>query len=100
MPYKPKLKSSSTKSRSKPKYKVINWAEYNKKIQKRCELSFYFLKGDLKALFINENPYIPSLSGQQATYSYAYIELIFTFYRLFNFGMRQTSGYFENFWRN
>jgi hypothetical protein len=100
MPYKQKLKSPSTKSRSKPKYKVINWTEYNKSLKKRGELSFYFPKGDLKALFINETPYVPGLSGQQATYSDAYIELIFTFYRLFNFGMRQTSGYFEDFWRN
>jgi len=67
MPYKPKLKSPSTKSRSKPKYKVINWTEYNKSLKKRGELSFYFPKGDLKALFINETPYVPGLSGQQAS---------------------------------
>jgi hypothetical protein len=100
MPYKQKLKSPSTKSRAKPKYKVINWREYNKSLKKRGELSFYFPKGDLKALFINEIHYVSCLSGQKATYSDAYIELIFTFYRLFNFGMRQTLGYFEDFWRN
>jgi len=79
MPYKPKLKSPSTKPRSEPKYKVINWTEYNKSLKKRGELSFYFPKGDLKAMFINERPYVPGLSGQQATYSDAYIELFFTF---------------------
>jgi len=100
MPYKPKLKSPSTKSRSKPKYKVINRSAYNKSFKKRGELSFYFPKGDLIALFINETPYVPGLSGQQATYSDAYIELIFTFYCLFYFGIRQTAGYFEDFWRN
>ena len=99
MPYKPKLKSPSSLSRSKPKYKVINWTEYNKSLKKRGELSFYFPKGDLKALFINENPYVPGLSGQQATYNDAYIELIFTFYRMLNMAMRQTTGYFEDFWR-
>jgi len=99
MPYKPKLKSPSAKPRAREKYKIINWTEYNKSLKKRGELSFYFPKGDLKALFINENPYVSGLSGQQATYSDAYIELIFTFYRLFNFGIRQTAGYFEDFWR-
>jgi len=99
MPYKPKLKSEASKSRSKQKYKVVNWTEYNKSLKKRGELSFYFPKGDLKALFINENPYVPGLSGQQATYSDAYIELIFTFYRMLNMAMRQTTGYFEDFWR-
>jgi len=99
MPYKPKLNSRSSLSRPKPKYKVINWTEYNKSLKKRGELSFYFPKGDLKSLFINENPYVPGLSGQQATYSDAYIELIFTFYRMLNMVMRQTTGYFEAFWR-
>jgi hypothetical protein len=74
MPYKPKLKSQSSKPRSKPKYKVINWTAYNKSLKKRGELSFYFPKGDLKALFINDTPYVRGLSGQQATYSNAYIE--------------------------
>ena len=44
MPYKPKLKSQSIKSRPKPKYKVINCTEYNKSVKKRGELSFYFQK--------------------------------------------------------
>ena len=69
MPYKPKLKSPSTKSRSKPKHKVINWPEYNKNLQKRGELIFYFLKGDLKSLFINEKPYVSGFSAQQETYN-------------------------------
>ena len=63
MHYKPKLKLEASKSRSKQKYKVVNWTEYNKSLKKRGELSFYFPKGDLKALFINENPYVPGLSG-------------------------------------
>ncbi|MEX3640561.1 hypothetical protein, partial [Paraburkholderia sp. BR14427] len=40
--------------------------------------------GDLKALFINDTPYQQGVSGQSQTYSDAYLELIFTFYRLFN----------------
>ena len=34
-------------------------------------------------MFINATPYVPRLSGQQATYREAYIELLFTFYHLF-----------------
>ena len=83
MPYKPKLKSSSTKSHSKPKYKIINWAEYNKSLQKRGELSFYFLKGDLKPLLINEKPYVPGFSSKRHITD-AYIELIFTLYNILN----------------
>ena len=97
MPYKPKLNSPSSKSRPKPKYKVVNWTEYNKNLKTRGELSFYLPKGDLKALFINKNPYVPGLSGQQVTYSDAYIALIFTFYRMLNMTMRQTTGYFKDF---
>ncbi|MDR6504237.1 hypothetical protein J2785_007435, partial [Burkholderia ambifaria] len=43
----------------------------------------------LKALFINDTPYQQGVSGQSQTYSDAYLELIFMFYRLFGWGMRQ-----------
>ncbi|WP_372342324.1 transposase [Paraburkholderia aspalathi] len=38
------------------------------------------------------------MSGREPTYTTAYIELIYTFYRLFGWGMRQTTGYMEDFW--
>jgi hypothetical protein len=43
-------------------------------------------------------PYIKGVSGQLPTYSPAYIEIMYTFYRLLNFGMRQIMGYFEDLW--
>ena len=99
MPYKQKQKDPSPKARKKDIYKVINWSEYNKSLKKRGELSFYFPAGDLRSQFINEDRYISGVSGQQATYQTAYVELIYTFYRLFGWGIRQITGYFEDLWR-
>jgi hypothetical protein len=99
MPYKRKLKNPSLTSRKKPSYKVTNWSEYNKSLKKRGCLSLYFPQGNLKTQFINEESYVPGILGQQATYKQSYIELIYTFYRLFNWGIRQMTGYFEDIWR-
>ena len=99
MPYKAKLRNPSPNPRKKARYKVVNWTEYNKSLKKRGELSLYFPRGDLKSQFINEYPYVEGISGQQETYKKPYIELIYLFYRLLNLGIRQTTGYFEDFWR-
>ncbi len=50
-------------------------------------ISLYFPSGELKARFIGE-----------PTYTAGYIELIYTFYRLFGWGMRQITGYMEDYW--
>lgn len=99
MPYKQKLKTPSLHPRSKTTYKVTNWRDYNKSLQKRGELSLYFPKGDIKSYFINEDPYVSGMTGQQSTYKQPYVELIYLFYRLFRWGMRQIKGYFEDIWR-
>ena len=100
MPYKQKLKSPpAAKPRNKPVYKVTNWTQYNKSLKKRGELSLYFPKGGIKDQFINQNPYVTGVSGRQPTYTHGYIQLIFTFYRMLGFGIRQTAGYFEDKWR-
>ncbi|MFL9913420.1 transposase [Paraburkholderia sp. RL17-337-BIB-A] len=41
---------------------------------------------------------MPGVSGREPTYTTAYIELIYTFYRLFGWGMRQITGYMEDCW--
>lgn len=38
------------------------------------------------------------MSGREPTCTTAYIELLFTFYRLFGWGMRQITGYMEDYW--
>jgi Transposase DDE domain len=39
------------------------------------------------------------VSGRNPTYTNAYVELIYIFYRLFGWGMRQTTGYMEEYWQ-
>ena len=99
MPYKEKLKNPVLNSRKKPRYQVTNWTEYNQSLKKRGQLSLYFPRGPLKPHFINEDPYSPGLSGRQETYKQPYIALIYTFYRLFGWGMRQMVGFFEDLWQ-
>ena len=96
MPYKQTLKTPSTTPRTKPIYKASNWIEYNKSLKKRGEMSLYLPTGDLKSQFINEECYVPGISGQQLTYRPVYTEIIHTFYRLFCWGIRQIIGYFED----
>ncbi len=61
-------------------------------------ISLYVPSGDLKAQFINAKVRTPGVSGREPTYTTAYIELIYTFYRLFGWGMRQITGYMEDYW--
>jgi hypothetical protein len=93
-----KLKDARPNSRKNLAYKVTNWTEYNNSMKNRGKLSLYFPSGDIKSHFINEDRYLEGFSGQQATYKTAYIELIYTFYRLFGWGIRQITGYFEDTW--
>ena len=95
MPYKEREKSGEARKRKKPDYRVTNWSEYNLSLKKRGMISLYFPGGDLKAQFINDKPYVNGMSGQEPTYREAYIELIYTFYRLHGWGMRQIKGYLE-----
>ena len=104
MPYKEAIKlkteSGSTTAIQKFTYKVKNWTVYNKSLRNRGKLSLYFPKGDLKSQFINDNSYSKGVSGRAALYSSAYIEVIFIHYRLFGWGMRQITGYFEDLWES
>jgi len=99
MPYKEAVKYSSPKPKKEP-YKVIKWSHYNQSLKKRGALSLYFPAGDLRAQFINDTPYQKGISGQLPTFSPAYIEIMYTFYRLLNFGIRQLMGYFEDLWKS
>jgi hypothetical protein len=99
MPFKTKFKNPRKTTRKKPVYKVANWTEYNKSLKKRGTLTLYLPYGDLKSHFINEETYVAGVAGQQPTYSDAYIELIYTFYRLFGWGLRQITGYFDDLWQ-
>jgi hypothetical protein len=98
MPYKERQKQGEARKRRKPGYRVTNARAYNQSLRKRGMISLYVPDGDLKAQFINPKVRTPGVSGREPTYTAAYIELIYTFYRLFGWGMRQTTGYMEDFW--
>jgi len=78
MPYKEKSNYEPTARRKKANYKVLNWSDYNKSLKKRGVISLYFPKGDLVSNFINDEPYVQGISGKQAIYKPAFIELIYT----------------------
>ncbi|MGF6781151.1 transposase [Paraburkholderia sp. GAS334] len=61
-------------------------------------ISLHVPDGDLKAQFINATVRTPGVSGREPTYTTAYIELIYTLYRLFGWGMRQITGYMQDYW--
>jgi hypothetical protein len=98
MPYKARLKDGQERKRKKPDYRVTNCREYNESLKKRGKISLYFPEGDLKAQFITASPYVRGVSGRLPSYSRPYVELIYTFYRLFGWGMRQITGYVEDYW--
>src|ERR1700675_1307965 len=75
---------------------VTNAGAYNLSLKKRGMISLYFPSGELKVQFINARPYTRGVSGREPTYTEGYIELIYTFYRLFGWGMRQITGYMVN----
>jgi len=99
VPYKASLKSGAPRKHPKPTYRVANARAYNQSLKRRGQLSLYCPHGDLKALFINARPYVRGVSGRALTYTNAYIELIYTFYRLFGWAMRQITGFMEEYWR-
>ena len=99
MPYKERLKTGEHRKRKKTQYKIVNWSSYNQSLRKRGMISLYFPEDDVKSLFINNTPYVQGDSGQSTTYQTPYIQLIYTFYRLFGWGMRQITGYLEDLWK-
>ena len=98
MPYKARLRQGEARKRKKTEYRVTNARAYNLSLKKRGMISLYFPCGELKAQFINAKPYMRGVSGREPTYTAGYIELIYTFYRLFGWGMRQITGYIEDYW--
>ena len=98
MPYKERIKTGEARNRKRCQYKVINWSDYNQSLKKRGMISLYFPEGDIKAQFVNETPYVEGISGRLITYKPAYIEVIYMLYRLFGWGQRQITGYFEDIW--
>jgi len=99
MPFKERLKTGLPRKYKKPAYKVTNWTEYNQSLKKRGQVSLYLPSYAIRINFINDFPYVSGISGQESTYNDSYVEIIYLFYVLFGWGMRQITGYFEDYWR-
>ena len=99
MPYKARLQEGQERKRKKPTYRVTNCHEYNQSLKQRGKISLYFPDGDLLSQFINASPYTRGVSGRTSSYHAPYVELIYTFYRLFSWGMRQIAGYVQDYWK-
>jgi hypothetical protein len=56
----------------------------------------YVPSGGLKAQFINAEIRRPGSSRHESTHTTTYIELIYPFYRLLGWGVRQTTEYMED----
>jgi hypothetical protein len=78
-----KQTADAPRKRRQPGYRVTNAHAYNQSLKRRGMISLYFCGTDLKAQFINARPHTPGVSGREPTCTQGYIELIFTFYRLF-----------------
>jgi hypothetical protein len=99
MPYKTRLQEGQECKRKKPTYRVTNCHEYNQRLKKRGQISLDFPDGDLLSQFIDASPYARGVSRRTSSYRASYVELIYTFYRLFSLGMRQLAGYMEDYWK-
>lgn len=99
MPFKERLKTGSPRKREKPCYVPRDWSSYNNSLKKRGKLSLYFPAGDLKSLLINQHSYAEGVSGRQAYYSKAYVEILLIFYRMLNMGLRAFVGFMEDYWK-
>ena len=53
----------------------------------------------LLSQFIDASPYTRGVSGRTSSYRAPYVELIYTFYRLFSWGVRQIAGYMQDYWK-
>ena len=99
MPYNPHLKSGEKRKRPKGQYRVTNWREYNQSLKKRGKLRAYLPNGNLKEVLFNSESYVEGVSGRSIVYTQAYIQLAYTYYRLFsNMGLRQVTGLLEDLW--
>jgi Transposase DDE domain len=100
MPYKERLKTGGARKNKKTGYRQTNCHEYNQSLRKRGMISMYFPNGDIKSQFFCSETYIKGVSGRIAQYKAAYVELSYTLYRLFRWGLRQISGYLEDYWKS
>lgn len=84
-----------TKIKTKTKYRVRNWAEYNQALKQRGSLELW-LNADMADKWRAESSGRP---GNQPIYSDYAIEIVIQFGKVFHQKLRQTEGLLENIFR-
>ena len=82
-------KDEQTKDTPKDKYRVTNWKAYNKALENRGNLTFYFDEATLKDWYSQG----PNQRGAQQIYSDTCIEAIMSFKTIFRLAYRQVRGF-------
>lgn len=82
-------KDSHTSDKPKGKYQVLNWAEYNKALINRGDITIYFSEEVINDWYSKEE----NQRGAQFVYSDLCMETLLTFKVLFKLGYRQTQGF-------
>ncbi|OZH53589.1 hypothetical protein AFK68_16595 [Hydrocoleum sp. CS-953] len=79
-----------SKSKSKSKYRVSNWSEYDASLRQRGSLTFW-LNQEVIEQWLNQEK--TGRKGASNTYSNVAIELMATLQSLFGLAGRQTEGF-------
>lgn len=64
---------------------------------RRGMISLYFCGTDRKGWFVNARTHTPRVLAWEPTCTQARVQAVLRFYRLFGWGMRQISGYIEDY---
>ena len=84
-------KDQRNADKPKQKYRVTNWKAYNRALENRGNITFYFSE-DLLAQWYSD---LPNQRGAQQVYSDECIEAIMSFKTLFKLPYRQVRGFTE-----
>jgi len=90
-----KMKESHKRNRNpayKKKYRVTNWAEYEKSLRNRGNLTLWLSPSAIKAWKAKKS----NKPGRQQKYSDLAIETVLTLRLLFHLPLRQTEGFIES----
>ena len=78
--------------KSKDKYKILNWSEYNKSLKNRGSITIWINEEVIKNwIYEGERK-----QGGKKKYSDLAIEICLSVRRLYNFALRQTEGFMES----
>lgn len=81
--------SKQKESKPKDKYKILNWAEYNKSLKSRGQITVWFSEDAIEEWYYEG----PREQGGKIKYSELAIETCLTLRQVYHLGLRQTEGF-------